>query len=106
MIAMISNVSEDENGGEQTMSKTRKQLLFLCANRSIRSQIAGSLLVARTRGPWDVWSTPVLGRPQESTLAYEVLDEIGIPLLSSPQTTEPAFDTTFDEVVILCSGAA
>lgn len=88
------------------MNKTRKQLLFLCANRTIRSQIAASLLIARTRGPWDVWSTPVLDEPQQHALAHEVLDEIGIPLLSSPRTTEPPFDRTFDEVVILCSGAA
>jgi protein-tyrosine-phosphatase len=88
------------------MNRTRKQLLFLCANRTIRSQIAASLLMARTRGPWDVWSTPAWDEHHQHALAHEVLDEIGITLLSSPLTTEPACDHTFDEVVILCSGAA
>jgi protein-tyrosine-phosphatase len=91
---------------QQTMAQTRQRIIFLCANHSIRAHMAASLLAARVRAPWDVWCTPVIDAPQQHDFAQRVLDEIGIPLLSSPQTSEPAFGHTFDEGVILCSGEA
>jgi hypothetical protein len=68
--------------------------------------MAASILVARARAPWDVWSTPAVRYPQEDTVVRRVLDEIGISRLTSPQTTEPAFGLVWEEVIILCSGLA
>jgi protein-tyrosine-phosphatase len=81
----------------------KKRILFLCAQRSVRSQMAESILTFRGHAQWDVWSTPIQ-ESQERTLAHNVLEEIGIPLVETPQTTEPYFGLRWDEGVILCSG--
>jgi hypothetical protein len=86
------------------MSEQQKRLLFLCAHRSIRALMAASLLMARTRGPWDIWRTPASGAQEEQELARQVLDEMGILLLPSSQETEPSFGLRWDEGIILCSG--
>ena len=86
------------------MSESRKRIIFLCATRSIRAQMAASILVARARAPWDVWSTPTVSHPQDDIVVRQVLDEIGISLLVSPQTSEPAFGLSWEEGIILCSG--
>ena len=83
----------------------KKRILFLCAQRSIRSQIAESILIFKGHEQWDVWSTPVQ-EDQERILAHNVLEEIGIPLIETPQTTEPYFGLQWDHGVILCSGMA
>ncbi len=88
------------------MHEHRKRVLFLCSHRSIRSLMAASLLAARAREPWDIWSTPVTGDEQDVDLARQALDEMGIPLLISAQTTEPSFGLSWEEGVILCSGLA
>jgi hypothetical protein len=88
------------------MSKARKRLLFLCAQRSIRALMAASLLAVRAGGSWDIWSTPATDDAQGVDLARQVLDEMGIPWLAFPQTTEPSFGLSWDEGVILCSGLA
>jgi protein-tyrosine-phosphatase len=81
----------------------KKRILFLCAQHSIRSQMAESILIAKGHDQWDVWSTPIQGK-QERTLAQNVLAEIGIPLVETPQTTKPYFGLQWDDGVILCSG--
>lgn len=86
------------------MSQSQKCILFLCAQRSVRALMAASLLAARTRAQWDIWSTPGNFDLQEQELAQQVLDELGVALLPSPQTTEPAFGLTWDTGIILCSG--
>ena len=83
----------------------KKRILFLCAQRSIRSQIAESILTMRGHEQWDVWSTPI-EEQQERVLAQNVLADIGIPLVETPQTTEPYFGLQWDDGVILCSGMA
>lgn len=88
------------------MRESRKRILFLCATRSLRAQMAASILVARARAPWDVWSTLAVSNPQDDTVVRQVLDEIGIALLTSPQTSEPAFGLSWEEGIILCSGLA
>ncbi|GHO87659.1 hypothetical protein [Dictyobacter formicarum] len=79
------------------MNEHRKRVLFLCAHRSVRALMAASLLTARVHGPWDIWSTPLQENGQELDLAHQVLDEVGIPLLASPQTTEPDFGLSWNE---------
>lgn len=81
----------------------KKRILFLCAQHSVRSQMAGSILLFRGYMQWDVWGTPI-HELRERTLAHNVLAEIGIPLVKTPQTTEPYFGQRWDEGVILCSG--
>ena len=81
----------------------KKRILFLCAQHSIRSQMAESILALRGFEQWDGWSTPI-HEQQERTLARDVLAEIGIPLVETPQTTEPYFGLHWDDGVILCSG--
>jgi len=81
----------------------KKRILFLCAQRSIRSQMAQSILALRGHEQWDVWSTPIQEQ-QECVLAHNVLADIGIPLVEKPQTTEPYFGLQWDDGVILCSG--
>lgn len=88
------------------MSEHRKRVLFLCAHRSVRALMAASLFAARAHGSWDIWSTPVQSDSQELDLARQVLDEVGIPLLTLPQTTEPDVALSWDEGIILCSGSA
>jgi protein-tyrosine-phosphatase len=88
------------------MSEHQKRILFVCASRSIRALMAANLLTARTRGPWDIWHTPAPVSQQEHELARQVLDEMGIALLSPSQETEPSFGLTWDEGIILCSGLA
>ena len=106
MIAYNGIIQKRTRRKQQTMAQTRQRIIFLCANRSIRAHMAASLLVARVRAPWDVWCTPVSAAPQQHDFAQRVLDEIGISLLSSPQTSEPAFGLSWDEGVIFCSGEA
>ena len=81
----------------------KNRILFLCAQHSIRSQMAESILTLRGHELWDVWSTPILEQ-QERTLAHNVLAEIGIPLVETPQTAKPDFGLSWDDGVILCSG--
>jgi len=81
----------------------KKRLLFLCAKHTIRSQMAASILAFKDGNQWDIWSTPIQGM-QEHVFARRVLEEIDIPLLESPQTTEPSFGLHWDEGIILCSG--
>jgi protein-tyrosine-phosphatase len=83
----------------------KKRILFLCAQNSVRSQMAESILKSRGHELWDVWSTPILDQ-QERTLAHIALAEIGIPLVDTPQTTEPSFGLSWNDGVILCSGIA
>lgn len=86
------------------MSENKKRILFLCSQHSMRSLMAASLFATQTHERWDIWSTPVRDGAQEQELVYRVLDEIGMPLLVAPQTTEPAFNLSWDEGVVLCSG--
>ena len=81
----------------------KKRILFLCAQHSIRSQMAESILTLKGHEQWDVWSTPNEDQ-HERALAHNVLAEIGIPLIETPQTTEPFFGLQWDAGVILCSG--
>lgn len=80
-----------------------KRLLFLDAKRAIRSQMAASILAFKDGDQWDIWSTPVQDT-QERAFARRVLKEVTIPLIETPQTTEPSFGLRWDEAVILCSG--
>lgn len=88
------------------MSEHQKRILFLCASRSIRALMAASLLAARSRGPWDIWHTPARLSQEEQEMACQVLDELGMALLTTSQETEPSFGLTWDEGIILCSGLA
>lgn len=88
------------------MSEHQKRILFLCASRSIRSLMAASLLSARARRPWDIWHTPAPVSQEERELAHQVLDEMGIALLSTSHETEPTFGLAWDEGIILCRGLA
>lgn len=82
-----------------------KRILFLCANRSVRSLIAASILANKAWGVWDSWITPVQDT-DDIEMVRSVLMEINVPLLDAPQTTEPLFGLTWNEGIILCSGAA
>jgi hypothetical protein len=93
------------NGAQERQEKMKKRILFLCAQRSVRSQMAESILTFRGHAQWDIWSTPI-HESQERTFALKILEEIGIPLVETPQTTEPYFGLRWDEGVILCSGMA
>ncbi len=83
----------------------KKRILFLCAQYSIRSQMAESILSFRGHEKWDVWSSPVQNQ-QERTIARIVLAEINIPLIETPQISEPSFGLSWDKGIILCSGMA
>jgi protein-tyrosine-phosphatase len=87
------------------MSDHPKRVLFLCAKRSVRALMAASLLAAHTEQPWDIWIAPGAFSSEEVTLVHQVLAEKGIPVLASPQTTEPSFDRSWEEGIVLCSGA-
>lgn len=84
-----------------------KRILFLCANRSVRSLMAASILLNRTREIWDSWITPVQDTSASDVeMVRRVLAEMSVPLLDAPQTTEPLFGLAWDEGIILCSGLA
>ena len=87
------------------MSEKQKRLLFLCAHRSVRALMAASLLAAQEQNVWDIWIAPASFPSDAATLVRQVLDEVHVPLLSSPQTAEPSFDRSWDEGIVLCSGA-
>lgn len=87
------------------MSEKQKRLFFLCAHRSVRELIAASLLAAQEQNIWDIWIAPATFPSEAIALARQVLDEVHIPVLSSPQTAEPSFDRSWDEGIVLCSGA-
>ena len=80
-----------------------KRLLFLDAKRTIRSQMASSILTFKDSFQWDIWSTPVQDS-MEKGFARRVLEEVDIPLIETPQITEPSFGLRWDEAIILCSG--
>ncbi len=87
------------------MSEKQKRILFLCAHRSVRELIAASLLAAHEPNAWDIWIAPAPFPSDEVALARQVLSERGVPLLASPQTAEPSFDHSWEEGIVLCSGA-
>ncbi len=87
------------------MSEKQKRLLFLCAHRSVRELMAASLLAAQEQNVWDSWIAPATFPSEAIDLARQVLDEVHIPVPPSPQTAEPSFDLTWDEGIVLCSGA-
>jgi protein-tyrosine-phosphatase len=80
-----------------------KRILFVCARRSIRSLMAASVLTFQRQEQWEIWSTPA-SDSNAQTLARRVLEERGIPLLESPQITEPIPGAQWNEGIILCSG--
>lgn len=80
------------------------RLLFLCALGSSRALLAASILEALADGRYDVWSTPP-GEAQELTLVERVLLEQGISLLTPARSIQPAPGMSWDEGVVLCSGA-
>ncbi|GHO68405.1 hypothetical protein KSC_072970 [Ktedonobacter sp. SOSP1-52] len=86
-------------------SEKQKRILFLCAHRSVRELLAASLLAAQKQNGWDIWIAPAPFPSDEVALVRQVLDEVHVPLLTSPQTAEPSFDRSWDEGVVLCSGA-
>lgn len=88
------------------MNETRKRILFLCAHRSVRELMVASLLAAQAPHEWDIWIAPGTFPAQETAFVRHILDEVHMPLLSSLQTAEPSFDYSWDEGVVLCSGAA
>ncbi len=88
------------------MSENRKHILFLCAHRSVREIMAASLLTAQAHEEWDIWIAPGTFVVEDVALACQVLNEVHIPFLSSPQTAEPSFERSWDEGIVLCSGAA
>ncbi len=87
------------------MSANSKRVLFLCAHRSVRELMAASLLTAQVPGGWDIWIAPGTFAAKDVALVRQVLDEVHVPLLTSPQTAEPSFDRSWDEGIVLCSGA-
>ncbi len=88
------------------MSESSKRIFSLCAHRSVRELLAASLLAAQTRESWDIWIAPGTFAPQDVALVRQVLDEIHLPLLLSPQTAEPSSGLFWDKGIVLCSGAA
>ncbi len=88
------------------MSENRKRILFLCAYRSVREIMAASLLAAQASVEWDIWIVPGTFGTEEVALVRRVLDEIHIPLLSPLHIAELSFDRSWDEGIVLCSGAA
>ncbi len=87
------------------MSETNKRILFLCAYRSVRELMAASLLAAQAKEAWDIWIAPGTFVAEDVALVRRVLDEVHVPFLSSYRTAEPSFDRSWDEGVVLCSGA-
>jgi hypothetical protein len=67
--------------------------------------MAASLLAEHV-DEWDIWNTAATFEIQDVDLVRQVLTEVGVPLLLSPQTAEPSFALSWDEGVVLCSGAA
>ena len=88
------------------MSENGKRIFFLCAHHSIRELLAASLLAAQTHEAWDIWIAPATFAVQDVALVRQVLDEIHLPLLLSPQTAEPFSGLFWDKGIVLCSGAA
>ncbi|GHO61794.1 hypothetical protein KSC_006860 [Ktedonobacter sp. SOSP1-52] len=86
-------------------SKKQKRILFLCAHRSVRELMAASLLAAQKQNEWDIWIAPAFVPSNEVAFVRQVLDEVHVPLLASPQTAEPSLDHSWDEGIVLCSGA-
>lgn len=87
------------------MRKSQKRLLFLCAHRSVRELMAASLLAAQTHIEWDIWIAPIRVVEPDVALVRQVLAEIDVPLIASPQIAEPSFLLSWDEGIVLCSGA-
>lgn len=88
------------------MGESSKHIFVLCAHRSIRELLAASLLAAQTHESWDIWIAPATFAAQDVALVRQVLDEIHLPLLLSPQTAEPSSGLFWDKGIVLCSGAA
>lgn len=83
----------------------KQRLLFLCAQSSIRSRMAESILSAIAGVQWDVWSSPV-HIPYQFDLVQDIMQERNIALLEPPQIAETIQGQPWDEVVVLCGGAA
>lgn len=81
------------------------RIFFLCARGSSRSLLAASILAANASGRYDIWSTPTQDE-QGQIMAKQVLQEQGIPLLSSEHVIQPTFGMRWDEGIVLCSGMA
>ncbi len=88
------------------MHEAQKRIFFLCAHHSPRALMAASLLAAQARAAWDIWCTPITVHAQDIDLIRQVLAESSVPLLPTPQITEPHVSLVWDKGIVLCSGAA
>ncbi len=84
-------------------------LLSLCFEKgtlyTTHGMVSASLLATQEQNVWDIWIAPASFPSDATALVRQVLDEVHVPLLSFPQTAEPSFDRSWDEGVVLCSGA-
>ncbi|GAC1428793.1 MAG: hypothetical protein PVS3B3_24310 [Ktedonobacteraceae bacterium] len=87
------------------MDEKQKRILFLCAYRSVRELIAASLLAEFEHEAWDIWIAPAPFQSDEIAMVRQILNEVSVSLLSPLQMAEPSFDQSWDEGVVLCSGA-
>lgn len=88
------------------MNSQQKRILFLCAQRSVRELMAASLLAIHKQEAWDIWIAPAPFPSKEIEIVRQILAEVHVPLLFPLQTAEPSFERTWDEGIVLCSGAA
>jgi hypothetical protein len=61
--------------------------------------MATSLLASQEHNVWDIWIAPASFPSDAAALVRQVLDEAHVPLLL------PSFDRSWDEGIVLCSGA-
>jgi hypothetical protein len=79
------------------------RLFFLCASGSGRALLAASLLQSTAGYRFEIWSAPA-HNAQEQALIEGLLQEQGVPLLTSDHLIQPTFGLRWDEGIILCSG--
>jgi protein-tyrosine-phosphatase len=83
----------------------KARILFLCALGTSRSMLAASLLLAQDAYHREVFSTPSQDE-QGRIFAEKVLREQGISCIAPDYIIQPIYAMHWEEVVVLCSGAA
>ncbi len=83
-----------------------KQVLFLCAGNSCRSQMAEAIVNARMGDAWRAFSAGTKPAGYAHPLALRVLAEIGITHAGRSKHADEFRGAQFDLVVTVCDAAA
>ena len=100
---MENHTSSDVRGQKP---QTKKEVIFVCAGNSCRSQMAEAIINARLGSEWKAFSAGTQPSDRVHPYTIEVLKEIGVDHQGRTKAVEEFYEHFFDLVVTVCDTAA